>query len=296
MNASVTTGTGVNCTMSRDDLLAEEAKPVVEDIDAMLRALYRRHLCTTSWLGTLPRWGRAGSLLQELQRRRESRRGVGMEQRLDYESLPDAADDGRIPWFLYWEIFWVMRNSASYLREGMRLLDAGGTASVFACYLASLGFEVHAVDLNQRLLEHGQRVADLMGWNMKSYALNLADLPFEPEFFDHAYSICVFEHLDYDVKQAALGEIWRCLRRGGTLSLTFDYRNPAPGVFGYGKDPRSRNQIKVPEDIERNFLADGRFELVGNPDFHDNGKSYLVHRRFDNTPYTFGAVFLRKKS
>jgi glycosyltransferase involved in cell wall biosynthesis len=34
---------------------------------------------------------------------------------------------------------------------------------------------------------------------------------------------------------------------------------------------------------------------MGNQEFFDNGESYLVHHRFGNTPYTFGAIFLRKK-
>ena len=104
----------------------------------------------------------------------------------------------------------------------------------------------------------------------------------------------MFEHLDFDVKQAALVEIARCLKPGGILSLTFDYRNLAPGVVGIGKDPRPRNALKSEADIHRSFLGTGHFELVGNPVFEDNEKSYLQHPTFDNFPYSLGAVFLKK--
>jgi ubiquinone/menaquinone biosynthesis C-methylase UbiE len=220
----------------------------------------------------------------------------GMKQRLDYRPLPDAADDRRFPWFLYWEIYWVLRRVGPFLHPGMRLLDAGGASSLFTCYLASLGHELHSVDLNQRLLENGHRVASTMGWPaMFSYAMDMGALRFPDAYFDHAFSICVFEHLDYDVKQAALSEIARCLKPSGLLALTFDYRNPAPGVVGVGKDPRPRNSLKSESDLHRSFLSSGRFRVMGNPLFHDNAKSYLQHPRYHHEPYTFGAIFLQRR-
>ncbi len=123
----------------------------------------------------------------------------------------------------------------------------------------------------------------------------MRELDFEDEYFDHAYSVCVFEHLDYEIKQLALFEIARCLKPNGILSITFDYRNPAPTVAGYGPDTRPRNQLSTREDIRRNFLSTDHFELLGNQEFYDNGKSYLVNPYFGNAPYTFGAIFLRKK-
>jgi hypothetical protein len=35
--------------------------------------------------------------------------------------------------------------------------------------------------------------------------------------------------------------------------------------------------------------------VVGNQEFCDDGSSYLVHPIEGNAPYTFGAIFLRKK-
>jgi len=45
--------------------------------------------------------------------------------------------------------------------------------------------------------------------------MNLKHLSFDDASFDHAFSICVFEHLDYEVKQAAISEIARVLKTEG---------------------------------------------------------------------------------
>jgi len=303
----------INKTMSRSDLLGTDAEQTIQELNRLIRKLYRKGLWMSSWVGTLPEepTERAG-LLQRIRKKcsllskragmprthRQEARALarGIEQRLDYQALPDSADDIRFPWFLYWEIYWVLKTISPYLQPGARLFDGGGSASLFTCYLASLGFEVHSVELNPTLSRQCQIIAKSMGWNLHSYIMDMRRLNFPDEYFDHAFSICVFEHLDYDIKQAGLSEIARCLKPGGLLAITFDYRNPAPGVVGYGKDTRPRNQLKSEEDIERTFLRSGHFDLVGNKRFFDNQESYLIHHRFGNTPYTFGAIFLRKKN
>lgn len=287
----------INKTMDRFDLFAEEAMQVTESINNLINVLYAKKLYMTSWYGNLPvgmiRQG-IEDIMRLLLMKPRNKKGVGLDNRgFDYEPLPETADDSRLPWYLYWEIFWVIKNGPQ-LNSSMRLLDAGGTSSLFTCYLSSLGCQVHSIDLNGALVINGDRIAKAMGWEMFSYMMNMEKLDFEDEYFDHAYAICVFEHLDFELKQRALNEIARCLKPGGILSITFDYRNPAPGVVGYGPDQRSRNQISNQEDIKSNFLSTGCFELLGNKDFYDNNKSYLVHPAFGNMPYTFGAIFLRK--
>lgn len=293
----------INKTMDRSDLLTDQAKPVVEVLNKLVTALYSKGLYMTSWYGTLPKGGtielsRDGinTLIDRLLRRTESEAGVGIGNRgPDYEPLSNAVDDGRVPWYLYWEIVWVMKHGPE-VKPNMRLLDAGGTSSLFTCYLASLGCEVHSIDINRRLVANGNRIAKAMGWNMRSYHMDVKKLDFEDESFDHAYSICVFEHLEYEARRQALSEIARCLRPNGILSLTFDYRNPAPYVAPYGPDTSEKNQLKTESDIRRNFVLADDFELLGNQGFLDNGRSYLVNYRYDNAPYTFAAIFLRKRA
>lgn len=289
--------------MDRSDLLTDKAGYVVKEIDNLIGTLYSKNLYMTSWYGTLPRGVGIGlnkngikNVIKAILGRTEKNTGVGIERRgVDYEPILDVADDRRLPWYLYWEIFWVMKNGPE-VRSNMRLLDAGGASSLFSCYLASMGCKLHSIDLNKALVSNGNRIAKSMGWSMYSYAMNIRKLDFEDDYFDHAYSICVFEHLDYETKQSALSEIGRCLKPNGILSITFDYRNPAPDITGRGSDTSEKNQIKNPDDIKRNFLSTGCFELLGNQEFYDNGKSYLINPKFGDASYTFGAIFLKKKS
>lgn len=283
----------INKSMDRDDLLAPWAQPRIAAINALIARLYAAGTPMTSWYGSLPEDGREQEVQQALARGEQTT--VGMANRSpDYVALPGAADDLRIPWYLYWEIIWVMTHGPQ-LKPGSRVLDAGGTASLFSCYLASLGHELHSIDLNQRLVAQGEKIAAAMGWNLHSYVMNMAELSFADGYFDHAYSICVFEHLDHELKQRALTEMARVLRPGGVLSITFDYRNPAPYVVGTGHDDRPHNQLATMADLQRAFLSTGLFELMGNPQFVDNGKRYLVHPARDDRPYSFGALFLRRR-
>jgi SAM-dependent methyltransferase len=303
----------INKTMSRADLLSTEARPVVEGLNSLITELSRKNLSMSSWVGSLPsrepekqgffkrlRNTISRSPHQPASRLTDPKEGKalerGLEQRLNYLPLANSADDVRFPWFLYWEIFWVLKVTRQFLNPGSRILDGGGSASLFTCYMASLGYEVHCVELNQKLNAQSQTIAEAMKYKLFPYDMDLRKLDFPDGYFDHAFSICVFEHLDYEIKQAALAEISRCLKPGGIFSITFDYRNPAPGIVGYGKDTRPKNQLKTEDDIRRNFLSSGFFELMGNRKFIDNGESYLLHQRFGNTPYTFGAIFLQKKS
>jgi len=293
----------INKTMNRSDLLTVQAKPFVQAINNLIETLYSKNMYMTSWYGTLPKskqikFNRAGlkNLIEIIMRKKKNEKEVGMNNRgPDYIPLPDSADDGRIPWYLYWEIFWVLTNGPK-IKKNMRVLDAGGTSSLFTCYLASLGVEIHSIDINKALVSNENKIAKVMGWNMFSHEMNMKKLDFADEHFDNAYSICVFEHLNYKIKQSALSEINRCLKPDGVLCITFDYKNPAPAIAGFGPDTSKENQLSTEEDIKRNFLSNGYFELVGNHNFYDNDKLYLVHPKFSTAPYTFGAIFLKKRS
>jgi hypothetical protein len=148
----------INKTMSRSDLFADDAAPIVDGLDELIRRMYAKGLFMTSWYGSLPGTGAEapasrtrGSrrVLDSILGRKSRAAGVGIENRgPDYEPLADAADDDRIPWYLYWEISWVLTKGPQLL-PGSRLLDAGGTSSLFTCYLASLGHEVHSIDLKK---------------------------------------------------------------------------------------------------------------------------------------------------
>jgi SAM-dependent methyltransferase len=177
-----------------------------------------------------------------------------------------------------------------------RVLDAGGTASLFSCQLASRGVNLQSVDLNETLVDAGRETAAAMGWKMSSHCMDMTSLEFDDASFDSAYSICVFEHLEAAMRRRALSEIARVLKPGGVLSITFDYRGPGVNLGGKGLDYTPENLIRSPADVARHFFSNDELEVLGNPEFHDNGQSYLVWPADRSQHYTFGAVFLRKRS
>jgi SAM-dependent methyltransferase len=290
----------VNTSMDRDDLLTEEGAAFVRELDALVQELERRRLPVTSWYGGLPEPGfelSAQGLRTVVKRLLRGGRRIGktdFDNRggRHYEPVPGIADDDRHPWFLYWEAYWATRRGPK-LEPGMRVLGAGGTASLFSNYLASLGVETHSIDLNPRLVEAGRTTAEAMGWKLHSYSMDMARLEAEDGFFDHAYSICVFEHLEAELRQRALHEIARGLKPGGILSLTFDYGAPAVYLGSSGAISEPERLIRTPEDVRRHFFGCEGLEPVGDA-FEDNGKRYLAMPRDAGERYTFGAVFLRK--
>lgn len=293
----------INKSMDRDDLLSESGREFVAQLSDLAETLEERELPVTSWYGALPKrevpasasWIRR-AFKKSLDRLRRAGEVEWINRGGDaYESLDEVARDDRHPWFLYWEAYWVMTHGPR-IEPHCRVLDAGGTASLFSCQLASRGAEVQSVDLNERLVAAGQEIADAMTWNMSSSCMDMTDMTFDDAYFDSAYSICVFEHLDAASRQKGLQEIARVLKPGGILSITFDYRGPGVNLGDIGFDYSPENAIRTPADVERHFFSSEHFEVMGNPSFHDNGKSYLIWPSDRTKQYTFGAVFLRKRT
>jgi SAM-dependent methyltransferase len=71
------------------------------------------------------------------------------------------------------------------------------------------------------------RAADPRGRRFGRLSLEVADakaLPYPPGRFDAAYSVSVLEHIPGDGDTQAMAELERVLRPGGTLALTFPFR------------------------------------------------------------------------
>jgi 2-polyprenyl-3-methyl-5-hydroxy-6-metoxy-1,4-benzoquinol methylase len=284
----------INKTMDRDDLETPQAREVVRELDELVRELRNDDLRISSWYGTL-------ELSDDPRSIQQLNRGHG------YEPLEGAVDDHFFPWFLYWEIAWLTLNND--FRSGERLLDLGGCSSLFACYVASKGLKVVALDLNQELVENGDLLAAATGWSMRNLRMDLRELDL-PGRFDHITSVCVFEHLPVSGRIEVNGRVRDLLNPGGSLSITFDYLNPSRLA-----------RINSPADIEEQFVRPSGLRVRGNREFHDNHRRYLVHaarhprapaawRRSciedgqftsaeaetisDDNEYTFGSLFMEK--
>jgi 2-polyprenyl-3-methyl-5-hydroxy-6-metoxy-1,4-benzoquinol methylase len=285
--------------MSRSDLESREARAIVDQLNELVAELGKVDLAPSTWYGKLE--GGGGPGLWE-----RANRGP------DYEPLPGAADDDRYPWFLYWEIVWLVLHND--YQPGQRLLDLGGSGSLFSCFMASQGLEVTAIDLNPELVERGNLIARRMGWPLRNLVMDMRR-PDLAGSFDHATSVCVFEHLPMSGRIQASRTITQLLRVGATFSVTFDYQNPSPAAM-----------ISSPAAVHGQFALASGLTVRGNKPFHDNGERYLLHpsyhpdaaargwptgeseptagrhsnerstqARAANGRYTFGAFFLEKR-
>jgi len=250
----------INKTMDRADLDSPQARRIVAELNDLIRTLQARGLVVSSWYGAL-------DLPPAVRTLEHVNRGMG------YEPLPDAADDSRFPWFLYWEIAWVAMHAD--FRPGQSVLDLGGSSSLFSFYLASKGCRVTTVDLQAHLVDNANCVAKAMGWAMDNRVMDMRALAFGQQF-DHVTSICVLEHLMPSDRKAAVAQAGACLRPGGRLSITFDYRNPARTM-----------RIASPRDVEEQFILPSGLRVRGNRVFADAGPDYLFQPFYFEQPFRF---------
>ena len=254
----------LNTTLDRDDLFKPRYTQIIGSLEDLMRKLRKLGLEYSNYWGS---FGELGGL-------EWSNRGGN-----NYEPYPNAFDDRRIPWFKYWEISHLVLNSGILDNKGCKCLDLGGCSSIFSYLLASMGYRVHVIDINEKLVENGNSVAKAMGWNIHNYKLDIAELNQIKTHFDYIFSLCVFEHLPMSSRFEGINQVKRLLKPNGVFAITFDYLNPNPNA-----------KIDSEESVEEQFIKPSGMSLMGSP-FRDNGKRYLSHLE---KSYTFGALFLRK--
>lgn len=285
---------GINKTMDRADLQRPECQAILTELFALMRHMRKVGAAYSSWYGAVDAWP---SAWEHVNRGR------------DYAPWPGNPDESAVPWFLLWEIAWLVANTP--MRPGSRILDMGGAGSLFSCYLASRGHDVHAIDVDEKLVTLARHTASQMKWRLAAERMDMTKLAFPDEHFDHVFSVCVFEHLPISGRIACNRHVARVLRPGGTAAYTFDYDNP-----------QSFGRLDSPEDVRRQLVEPSGLGLRGGREFRDTGTRYLespqcfgfgrftqlaacfhsflrgsVQRRraiVGRTSYTIGAVFLGK--
>lgn len=282
----------INKTMDFDDLKTDKALAIAEELNSLIRTLRANNLKISSWYGEFDLTGDPDAFDM-------INRGFG------YKSIKGAVDDINFPWFLYWEIIWVVLNNNFSNKHSV--LDLGGSSSLFSYYLASKGVNIITTDLQKDLVDNANIVAKQMGWNLENYVMDMRELNFDSRF-DHITSICVYEHIPMFERVTINKKIKDLLVEGGKFSITFDYRNTSMAA-----------SINSPEDVHEQFIKPSGLKARGNEKFYDNGKNYLLQpfyskRRFwkykinstlkkdfkmqeffkikNANDYTFGALFL----
>jgi 2-polyprenyl-3-methyl-5-hydroxy-6-metoxy-1,4-benzoquinol methylase len=240
----------INKTMERADLELPEALALIDELNELVRELDAKGVSISSWYGGL-------SLSRSLRTFQALNRGH------NYTPLPEAANDELFPWFLYWEIVWLLLNTP--LEPGDRVLDMGGSSSLFSFFLASRGFSVTTVDLNRALVAHANQVAEAMSWDLRNEVMDMRHLEFD-EPFHRVTSVCVYEHIPASDRVEVNRRVRDVMLPGATLSITFDYLNPSRAA-----------RISSPGDIEEQFVQASGLEVRGNRDFHDAGERQLLN-------------------
>jgi len=280
--------------MDRGDLDHPACRLVLAELFGLMRRMQARGAAYSSWYGAVRRWPSAWEHIN---------RGAA------YEPFDGNPDELRAPWFLLWEIVWVMANTP--MAPGARVLDMGGAGSLFSSFLAHRGCEVQAIDLDEGLCQQARRTAAQMGWRVEARQMDMTRLAYPDGYFDHVFSICVLEHLPVSGRIACGAEAARVLRPGGTAAYTFDYGNP-----------QSFGRLDTAEDVLRQLVEPSRLRIRGGTGFEDSGLRQLdspqafgfgrftrmaaaLHSLLTGsmgrarilegtTSYTFGALFLEK--
>lgn len=214
--------------------------------------------------------------LNQLARKAIVERLMKMKQLIDLTGLPYSSHMQN-DWLRLWEYSIAIIESAVDTR--MRILDAGGTGTIFSYYLASEGCEVFTVDISDKKVEEAKRLSEYLGLPMKHLCQSITNLKFPNSCFDRVFCICVIEHLRLDEQSLALKELGRALKPGGILSLTFDYGKKA-----------CDNKFLSPEEVVERLIIPSKMEVLGNRDFsldiEDSGGTSL--------DISFGSLFLKK--
>jgi ubiquinone/menaquinone biosynthesis C-methylase UbiE len=155
------------------------------------------------------------------------------DPRLDTVAFPLPAHWWSRPYEYAW--------AAEFCKPTDVVLDAAcGIPHPFKFYLAKHSKAVHAVDIDERILDY-HKIADAIRETLGKDAemeylekidwhetinfkqASIKDLPYKNSMFDKVFCISVLEHMPDDDKAKALKEFYRVAKTNGLVVLTLDY-------------------------------------------------------------------------
>lgn len=176
--------------------------------------------------------------------------------------------------------------------KSMRLLDLGCGIGFWVSEFGLRGFNnLHAADLTKNALKLTRKRLAAYGLTAKLSQQNAERLTFASDFFDHVNCQGVIHHTP-DTK-AAIAEIARVLKPGGTASISVYYHNPILKLWPYlrwlgwllaklggGLKGRGREKIFLIRDVEEIVrLYDGDANPIGKTYSRDEFE-YLLKKYF----------------
>lgn len=122
---------------------------------------------------------------------------------------------------------YIKKNKIDF--TGKTLLDIGCGRGRWLRFFGEGGAKTIGIDLS------GDAVQSCRSKNLEAYTGSITDMNmFEDESFDYVTSITVLLHLPFDIKEEAVKEIGRVVKKGGRVILienTWD--DPSPHVFSF---------------------------------------------------------------
>ena len=196
-------------------------------------------------------------------------------------------------WTRHWEYATLIIDSE--VESEMRVLDAGGTGTVFSYFLALMGCDVYTVDIDKQKVED----ANALTPKLKEQAVakinhsfqSIAKMSFPDNYFDRVFSICVIEHLNNEDQLAGLKEMARVLSPGGILAMTYDYVDLPQGKEYAGEH---EGVYMHPEEVKDWIIKPSGLEVIGNVDLYKNSKIFGGRAPTDDLG-SIGCLFLYKR-
>lgn len=146
------------------------------------------------------------------------------------------------------------------------ILDLGGASCHLTFYAALKGFKVTSLDINPTIIDTQKEISLKMGiTNLKTEIEDMRDLTkYQDESFDMVMSASVMEHLTADDQIKSLKEIYRVLKPGGRVAVSFDYGIPAPGLNPDLPPPHDPPFIAL--EVIRRYVTETGLSFIG-PEF-----------------------------
>jgi ubiquinone/menaquinone biosynthesis C-methylase UbiE len=124
----------------------------------------------------------------------------------------DRSTRGRIPEFVR-----TAEELAASLPAGSRVLEVAPGPGFLAIELAKRGFSVTGIDISKSFVEIASRNARDAGVTIDFRRGDVARMPFADELFDSVVCVAAFKNFPDPI--AALNEMYRVLRPGGSASI-----------------------------------------------------------------------------
>jgi SAM-dependent methyltransferase len=121
--------------------------------------------------------------------------------------------------------------------DGLRVVDLGCGVGRWSRLLRERGADVVGVDISRDMLHAAA------GAKNRRVQGSVSQVPLRDATFDMAVSVTVLQHIPYDDQEAAVTEIARLLRDGGTAFLIENLRAFAPGAHLYPRSLESWTEL-----------------------------------------------------